>query len=88
MAALFASGRIVDLILLLVIAEAALLLAWRSRTGRGVATGDLVPMLSAGICLMLALRAALVGAAWLWIAPWLFLALLAHLADIARRWNR
>jgi hypothetical protein len=36
MADFFASGRVADLILLVLAAEALLLLAWRRRTGRGL----------------------------------------------------
>jgi hypothetical protein len=85
MTALFASGRIIDLILALTVAEAALLVAWHHRTGRGIAPADLLPNLLSGICLMLAVRAALVGAWWGWIASCLLGSLLAHLADLRRR---
>jgi len=41
----------------------------------------------AGIGILLALRAALTGAAWTSVAGWLAGALVAHLADVARRWR-
>jgi hypothetical protein len=41
----------------------------------------------AGIALLLAVRAALIGLAWPAIALLLFLALIAHLVDLARRWT-
>lgn len=44
--------------------------------------------LLAGAFLLLALRCALTGAGWLWIALWLLAALLAHVADIVGRWLR
>jgi len=82
---LFASGRVVDLILVLVAAE-ALLLWWRHRRGgRAPDPGDVASNLAAGVCLLLALRGALVGAWWGWIALCLSSALLAHAADLARR---
>lgn len=84
---LFATGRVADLILALVVLEAILLVAYRRRTGRGVATWDLLPNLLAGGCLLLALRGALTGAGWAWIAACLAAALLAHLADLSRRWR-
>jgi hypothetical protein len=87
-AELFASGRIVDLALGLVLVEAVVLLAIRRRTGHGVAPAELAAFLLAGACLMLALRAALVGADWSWVALWLLGALLAHLADLGLRWRR
>lgn len=79
---------IVDLIIGFVVVEAALLIAWHRRTGGGVAAADVLPNLAAGFCLLLALRAALAGAAWHWIALALFGSLLAHLLDLRRRWRR
>lgn len=84
---LFASGRIVDLILAAVALEAVLLLAYRRRTGRGIRPVGLLATLSAGAALLLALRAALIGAWWGWIALALSVALLAHLVDLAARWR-
>ncbi len=88
MAEMFASGRLVDLVLIVVVVEATvLLLLWR-RAGRGVAPSDLLPNLCAGAFLLLALRAALAGAGWMTAAFCLAGAGLAHLADIHRRWRR
>lgn len=83
----FASGRAVDFVLLVMALEAALLIALFRRRGLGVAPADLLAMLLAGACLLLALRAALTQAPWLWVAGWLALALVAHLADVRRRWR-
>ena len=80
MSDLFASGRIVDVVLLLVAAEAVVILAWRRRAKPGA--GALLVNLASGACLMLALRAALVGAHWTWLALALLGALAAHLADL------
>jgi hypothetical protein len=38
-----------------------------------------------GILLLLALREALTGANWVWVALWLTVSLPAHLADFWRR---
>jgi len=84
-AELFAGGRIVDLVLALVVLEALALWIHHRRTGRGIAPADFLPNLAAGACLLLALRAALAGSGWIWIAAWLAAALAAHLADLARR---
>jgi hypothetical protein len=84
-AELFATGRVVDLILVLMAAEGALLMVLRARTGRGLAPADLALNLLAGACLLLALRAALVGAGWGWVALGLAAALPAHLIDLRRR---
>jgi hypothetical protein len=87
MSELFASGRIVDLVLALTALEGLLVVAYHRRTGRGVAPADFLSNLLSGICLMLAVRGALVGAWWGWIALCLLAALVAHLADLRRRWQ-
>ncbi|MGU3540619.1 hypothetical protein [Methylobacterium sp. A54F] len=87
MAALFASGGIVEAILVLVAIEAALLLVLHYRTGRGPAPAPLLLNLAAGAALMLALRAALVGAPWPAVAGWLIAALAAHLAEMGLRFR-
>lgn len=84
---LFATGRVVDLVLAFMAVEAACLVAYRRRTGRGPRPADLVSNLLSGLCLLLALRAALVGAWWGWIGLALTAALVAHLADLRRRWR-
>jgi hypothetical protein len=81
------SGRIVDAILLLVAVELVVLTLIRHRTGRGPGGTLLLPNLLAGCALLLALRAALGGAAWPWSAAWLAAAGVAHVADLAMRWN-
>jgi hypothetical protein len=83
----FSSGRIVDLIVALTVAEGAVLLAWRHRTGRGIAPAALIGNLLSGVLLLMALRAALSGAAWRWIAACLIGAFFAHLVDLALRWR-
>lgn len=88
MSDLIANGRIVDIVLGFVVLEIALLTVYRRVSGRGIAARDLLFNLLAGVCLLLALRSALAGAAWIWIAVWLSAALLAHVADLARRWRR
>ena len=87
MLTLFATGHIVDLILAFTAVEAALVSAYHRRTGRGLSPGDLLSNLLSGVCLMLALRGALVGAWWGWIAACLLAALIAHLNDLRRRWH-
>jgi hypothetical protein len=85
--ALFASGRIVDLILLLMLLEGGALLALRRRLGRGMGAGEILAFLAAGAALMLALRAALVGAGWVWVALALAGGLAAHLGFLLLRWR-
>jgi hypothetical protein len=81
----FDSGRIVDAIVLVMILEAIVLLAYRRATGRGLGFVDILSVLLPGACLLLALRAALRGEDWSAIALWLIAAFLLHLADIWRR---
>lgn len=87
MDAFFGSGHAADLILAVLAIEAALLLAWRRRTGRGPAPRAVLAMVLPGAALVLALRGALVGAWWGWIALALVAALAAHLFDLAQRWR-
>lgn len=88
MAYLVTSGHLVEAILALTVIEGLCLSTYHHLTKRGVAAGDFGLNLLSGMCLLLALRAALVNAGWVWIAAALTGALLAHLADLARRWVR
>jgi hypothetical protein len=88
MADLFATGRIIDLILALVVLEAAVLALWRRRTGTGIPVSALLINLASGFCLLGAVRAALVDAWWGWVALCLAGSLLAHVADLRTRWRR
>ena len=82
MAEWFQSGRIIDLILVLVVLEVAAL-PWLLRwLGTAVTAGSLLPNILAGIALMLAVRLSLTGEDWTLIAAALAGALLAHLADL------
>ncbi len=85
MADWFASGRVIDLVLLLVLLE-ILALPWLLRKfGSSLSVARLLPNITAGIALMLALRASLAGAPWMWMALALLAALAAHLTDLAMR---
>lgn len=88
MAEFFESGRVVDLILALIVVEAAILcglaLVWRDRVP---VTGWLFN-LAAGACLLLALRAVLSDAAWPVAGVWLVAALIAHVGDLIQRLRR
>lgn len=87
MAELFASGHLVDAILLLVVGEIiALTLLWRWRR-RGIAPVDLIPNVLAGGFLLLALRLSLGGAGWMACSASLAAGGIAHLIDIRRRWQ-
>jgi hypothetical protein len=81
---LFSSGRVADLILIVLIIEAIWLLSRRHYRHPGAAIDVIVAMLP-GACLVLALRAALTGSDWRWIALALAASFPAHLLDLQRR---
>ena len=81
------SGRIVDLILLLIVIEVVVLGVIRDRRQSGPRWRELLPNLLAGAALLLALRSAITGATWPWIATWLAAAGMAHIADLRVRWQ-
>ena len=87
MAALFTSGRIIDIILALVVVEFAALIFWKRFVGSGPRRKLVLANILAGASLLLAVRLALVAAEWPWIAACLSLALIAHVADMAGRWR-
>ena len=85
---LFADGRILDAILVLVVCEGLLLSVLHRRLGWSGGIGTWAATLSAGFLLMLALRLALGGAAPVWLALCLLLSLCAHLVDLRLRLAR
>ncbi len=79
---LFYSGRIVDIIIVMIIAE-VLLLAWFSKKNKfGITPGRFILRTLPGVFIFLALRCALVDSAWQWIAFFLVASLLSHIFDI------
>lgn len=88
MSDLFASGRLVDLILLIVLTEAVVLIAYWLRTGKGIAPRDLLPNLIAGAFLLLALRLTLAQAGCMAVCTCLAAAGIANVIDLMRRWRR
>lgn len=81
------SVTVIDLVIGLTLFEGLALALYHRRTGKGVPVGDFAVNLVSGLCLMLALRAAVADAAWPWIGLWLGCAGLAHAADLARLWR-
>lgn len=79
------SGFAVDIVLAVMALEFALLVIWPGRMTRAAAAADAIFTLAPGACLVLALRAALTGAAWPFIALWLAAAFPLHLWDVWRR---
>ena len=88
MAEVFAGPRLIDAILCLVAAEFVALQVLRVWRRRGPSGLDILLNLLSGSCLLLAVRAALSGAAPAWMLTCLAAALLAHLADLLRRLRR
>ena len=75
----FASGHAVDVVLLVLLAEAI----WLRAKGR--AWGDVWPALLPAVLMMFGLRAALTGMAWPFISLPLAAAFPVHLYDLHRR---
>jgi hypothetical protein len=86
-ASLVATGGVAYLILIFMLLEFIVLTAVYRRTGRGVPPPELAASLAAGIALVFALRASLVGSPWQHIAMWLILALTAHGLYVVLRWG-
>jgi hypothetical protein len=86
MSELFASGHAVDIVLAVLAAEVLVLSNRRTRrVGERHRGATMIIAALPGIFLLLALRAALTGADWIWIALWLAASFPAHLADLRRR---
>jgi hypothetical protein len=83
MAWLFASGHAADLILGVLLIEGAWL-----RLARGWSWAAILGLLGPAALIVLGLRAALVGAAWWWIALPLAASLPLHLMDLRARLDR
>lgn len=79
MEALFSSGHAADIVLAVLLVEAIWLVV------RGRRALDVIAMLLPAALILLGLRAALVGAGWIWIALPLAAALPVHLFDLKRR---
>ncbi|MCG8445307.1 MAG: hypothetical protein MI753_06250 [Hyphomicrobiales bacterium] len=84
---LIATGRFVDLVLILIVLEGIALLLIRRYRGKGPKLVDIAPTLVAGAFLFLALRFALTDSDPMVIAACLTGALLSHIADLARRFR-
>lgn len=80
-----AGSQLVDAVLGFMVFEWIVLTLYRVRTRRGLPPADLAIMLAAGAGLLLAMRAALTGAAQYWVVICLVAAGVAHLVDLLRR---
>lgn len=88
MSDLFTSGRIVDVVIAFMALEAVALLVGSRLLQSRFRNLDILLLLVPGLFLLLAMRAAMTDAGWQLIAVWLVAALVAHLADLARRLSR
>ncbi len=77
---------IVDLVIGFTLLEMAALLTWHRVTGAGLSVRLWLPMMAAGVCLMLALRFAVAGSSLPWILLCVFGSGVAHAMDLSRRW--
>jgi hypothetical protein len=68
--------------------EGVALWIYRRCTGKGVAAKDFVANWVSGLCLMFALRSALIDTWWVWVAMWLLASGLVHAGDVWSRWQR
>ena len=87
MAGFFASGRVVDLVLLVLIGEGAAILGYHAVTRRGIPPIAVVTSLAPGAALLIALRQALLGGWWGWMALSLLAAFAGNLLDLRTRWR-
>jgi hypothetical protein len=85
MTELFSTGLIADIMLAFMALEAMLLVMIYRKTGRGFTWRSVFWMLFPGACLVLALRAALTGAPWQWLALAVCVSLIAHLGYLHQR---
>ena len=83
--------RLIDLVhavIALTLLEGALIALHHRRSGKGVAPREFGANLLSGLCLMLALRSAVLAAHGAWVALFLLAAGVAHACDLWRRWQR
>jgi hypothetical protein len=85
--ATYPDARIVDAIIALVAVEVLIILLWRALTGGGLPVVGTLANLSSGAALLLALRMALTGASFATVLAVLSAALIAHVVDLASRWE-
>jgi hypothetical protein len=85
LAKLFASGRIVDCIVLILALEWIFVLVAQRMLKRSLGSLAILAGLCAGLALLLALRESLLGARWQAVAAWLAAAFVAHIFDLHMR---
>lgn len=84
----FAGTALIDIVIAATLLEwVALSLLWRRRR-RGLPPLALSLTLLPGLCLMLAVRSAMLGLSWYSVALLLAASGLAHMIDLRKRWTR
>ncbi len=83
----FASGHVANLILVVMAIEGLALTMFAKKSKHRMRPSRIIVSLGAGAALVLALRAALTGAGWHWMALALSAAFVVHLVDLYWRWT-
>ncbi len=87
MSELLAGPRLIELIIAITLLEGLALTAYFRFTGKGVAPREFAANLLSGLCLMFALRNALLGQSGGVTALFLSVSGLIHASDLWRRWK-
>ncbi|MFM2398858.1 MAG: hypothetical protein RL341_1015 [Pseudomonadota bacterium] len=85
MSELFATGQAIELVLVLMLIEGAVLVVWQRRSSVHMDLPGLLINLMSGVFLVCAVHSALVGHWWGVIAMYLLGSLVMHCADMWRR---
>ncbi|MEM6819010.1 MAG: hypothetical protein AAF578_09465 [Pseudomonadota bacterium] len=81
------SGRIADVMLVVIAIEIIALIAYRLISGKGLLIATVICNAGAGGSLMVALKLVWVEAAWHWVAAALLGSLVFHTIDLVQRWR-
>ena len=82
------SGRIVDIMLVVIALEIAALIGYRVVTGKGLSVPSIILNVGAGGSLMVALKLLYDGVGWQLIAAALVASLFFHTGDLVYRWRQ
>lgn len=80
--------QFVDGVLVFLVLEILVLMALHARTGRGLTSSQLLPMMAAGGFILLALRLALADSSPMLVVACLAASGIAHALDVKGRWPR
>ena len=83
----FSATAMVDIVLVVSIAECLVLWVYHQRTGKGIPGKDFMPTLLSGMMLMLALRMHMAQWSWMVTASLLAGGGVFHALDLRRRWR-